>query len=165
MVWVIMRQRGVSPEHKRSSWSSLCNNDSKNYKYHCMFLLLANIFSDFQRSLRFNSLTHSLRFNLLQAKLLWGNTCKNMCLHYIWFLHFNMIQATEVFLIKNKDISYLVNTLAADGLVMKGVMASAAMTLTYRKISNISYTKSQNFNDSPLVLHLSLPNLFKPGVK
>ena len=35
----------------------------------------------------------------------------------------------------------------------------------YRKISNISHTKSQNFNDSRLVLHLSLSNLLKPGVK
>ena len=35
----------------------------------------------------------------------------------------------------------------------------------YRKLSNIRRTKSQNLNDSRLVLHLSLPNLFKPGVK
>ena len=34
-----------------------------------------------------------------------------------------------------------------------------------RKISNIRYTKSQNFNDSRLVLQLSLPNPLKPGVK
>ena len=37
--------------------------------------------------------------------------------------------------------------------------------MTYRKISNISRTKSQNLNDSRLVLHLSLPNLLEPGVK
>ena len=36
---------------------------------------------------------------------------------------------------------------------------------TCRKISNIRRTKSQNLNDSRLVLHLSLPNLLKPGVK
>ena len=36
---------------------------------------------------------------------------------------------------------------------------------TYRKISNISRTKSQNLNESRLVLHLSLPNLLKPCVK
>ena len=35
----------------------------------------------------------------------------------------------------------------------------------YRKISIISRTKFQNLNDSRLVLHLSLPNLLKPGVK
>ena len=35
----------------------------------------------------------------------------------------------------------------------------------YRKVSNISRTKSQNLNDSRLVLHLFLPNLLKPGVK
>ena len=35
----------------------------------------------------------------------------------------------------------------------------------YREISNIRRTKFQNLNDSRLVLHLSLPNLLKPGVK
>ena len=36
---------------------------------------------------------------------------------------------------------------------------------TYRKISNIRRTKSQNLNDSHLVLKSSLPNPFKPGVE
>ena len=35
----------------------------------------------------------------------------------------------------------------------------------YRKISNISSTKSQNLYDSHLVLRSSLPNPLKPGVK
>ena len=35
----------------------------------------------------------------------------------------------------------------------------------YRKVSNISRTKSQNLNDSHLVLKSSLPNPLKPGVK
>ena len=35
----------------------------------------------------------------------------------------------------------------------------------YRKISNIRRTKSQNLNDSRLVLQLSVPNPLKPGVK
>ena len=35
----------------------------------------------------------------------------------------------------------------------------------YRKISNIRRTKSQNLNDSCLVLLLSWPNPLKPGVK
>ena len=34
---------------------------------------------------------------------------------------------------------------------------------TYRKISNIRGTKSQNLNDSCLVLQLSLTNPLKPG--
>ena len=34
----------------------------------------------------------------------------------------------------------------------------------YRKVSK-RRTKSQNLNDSRLVLHLSLPNLLKPCVK
>ena len=37
--------------------------------------------------------------------------------------------------------------------------------MIYRKLSNIRRTKSQNLNDSRLVLHLSSPNLLKPGVK
>ena len=36
---------------------------------------------------------------------------------------------------------------------------------TYRKVSNISRTKSTNLNDFHLVLPLSLSNLSKPGVK
>ena len=35
----------------------------------------------------------------------------------------------------------------------------------YRKLSNIWCTKSENLNDSRLVLHLSSPNLLKLGVK
>ena len=35
----------------------------------------------------------------------------------------------------------------------------------YHQISNISHTKYQNLNVSPLVLQLSLPNLLQPGVK
>ena len=35
----------------------------------------------------------------------------------------------------------------------------------YGKLSNIWLTKSENLNDSHLILHLSLPNLLKPGVK
>ena len=35
----------------------------------------------------------------------------------------------------------------------------------YRKVSNIRCTKSQNLNDSRLVLQLALPNPLKPGVK
>ena len=39
------------------------------------------------------------------------------------------------------------------------------LTENYRKISNIRCTKSQNLNDSHLVLTLSLPNPLKPDVK
>ena len=35
----------------------------------------------------------------------------------------------------------------------------------YRKVSNIRRTKCQNFNDSRLVLQLSVPNPLKPSVK
>ena len=37
--------------------------------------------------------------------------------------------------------------------------------LIYRELSNIRRIKSQNLNDSRLVLHLYLPNLLKSGVK
>ena len=36
---------------------------------------------------------------------------------------------------------------------------------TYRKVSNIRRTKSQNLNASRLTLLLPLPNPLKPGVK
>ena len=47
------------------------------------------------------------------------------------------------------------------------IMYEALMCLssTYRKVSNIRRTKSQNLNDSHLVLKSSLPNPLKPGVK
>ena len=38
-------------------------------------------------------------------------------------------------------------------------------SIDYRKISNVRRTNSKNLNDSLLILHLSLPNLLKPGVK
>ena len=37
--------------------------------------------------------------------------------------------------------------------------------MMYRKVSTIRRTKSQNLNDSPLVLRSSLSNPLKPGVK
>ena len=37
--------------------------------------------------------------------------------------------------------------------------------MIYRKVSNISGTKSQNLNDSHLVLKSPLPNPLKQGVK
>ena len=37
--------------------------------------------------------------------------------------------------------------------------------VTYRKITNIRRTKSQNLNDSRIVLQLSLSNPLTPGVK
>ena len=37
--------------------------------------------------------------------------------------------------------------------------------LHYRKVSNISHTKSENLNASRLIFQLSLPNPLKPGVK
>ena len=36
---------------------------------------------------------------------------------------------------------------------------------SYRQISNISHTKSQNLNDSHPASQLSLPNPLKPGIK
>ena len=39
------------------------------------------------------------------------------------------------------------------------------LKMGYRKVSNISRTKSPNLNVSSLVMQLSLPNPMKPGVK
>ena len=44
-------------------------------------------------------------------------------------------------------------------------VGSPVLISLYRKTCNISRTKSQNLNDSRLILHLSLPNPLKPGVK
>ena len=40
-------------------------------------------------------------------------------------------------------------------------MTEQEKQIIYCKISNIRRTKSQNLNDSRLILHLSLPNLLK----
>ena len=52
---------------------------------------------------------------------------------------------------------------------MAGKINAGSLTfkqlVMYRKISNIKPTKSQNSNDSHLVLQSSLPNPLKPGVK
>ena len=55
--------------------------------------------------------------------------------------------------------------MVADDLTTQPASSSAVMVLIYRKISNISFTKSQNLNASRLVLQLSLPYPMKPGVK
>ena len=55
--------------------------------------------------------------------------------------------------------------MGADILLMQGARASAAMTSTYRQVSNIRRTKSQHLKDSRTVLQLSLPNPLKPDVK
>ena len=59
------------------------------------------------------------------------------------------------------------NELYAKSKTSKTEMArtSNQTTGTYRKISNISGTKSPNLNVSRLVLQLSLPNPMKSGVK
>ena len=59
------------------------------------------------------------------------------------------------------------------GLVLLWCMASLSLSLNelshpkfrYRKVSSTRRTKSQNLNDSRLVLQLSLPNPLKPCLK
>ena len=46
-----------------------------------------------------------------------------------------------------------------------GTTVGQGMKTSYRKISNISRTKSQNLDVSPLVMQLSSPNSMKPDVK
>ena len=48
---------------------------------------------------------------------------------------------------------------------MSDITESLFIDDTYRKVSNIRHTKSQNLNASRLILELSLPNPLKPGVK
>ena len=42
---------------------------------------------------------------------------------------------------------------------------SFRLAIDYRKISNERRTKSQNLNDYPIILQLSLPDPLKGGVK
>ena len=49
--------------------------------------------------------------------------------------------------------------------MIKFMSRSPADSIEYRQISNISCTKSQIWNDSRLVLPLSLLNPLKPGVE
>ena len=70
----------------------------------------------------------------------------------------------------------LVNTGSCNGFVPDGtkpmlshihdaIYISSLGHNEYHQVSNISHTKSQNLNDSHLVLKLSLPNPLKPGVE
>ena len=54
---------------------------------------------------------------------------------------------------------------STNALMMQEVGTSAATVLTYRTISNIRRTKSQNLNVSCLGLKLSLRNILNPSVK
>ena len=49
--------------------------------------------------------------------------------------------------------------------VISSCIIDTEIFIKYRKVSNISHTKSQNLNDSRLVEQLSLPNSLKLGVK
>ena len=49
--------------------------------------------------------------------------------------------------------------------VINMTYAIRGIAMNFRKISKTIRTKSQNLNDSRLVLHLSLPNLLKPDAK
>ena len=62
-------------------------------------------------------------------------------------------------------LSEIINAciMGSDGLMTQGARASAAMLLTYRKISNIRRTRFQNLNDSHFILQFSPPNPLKPG--
>ena len=68
--------------------------------------------------------------NALRAKFFRRN--KNICLHFMSFLHIDMTQIVEI-LSSNKTITYLfciVNSMGADVLVTQGARASATMILT-----------------------------------
>ena len=58
-----------------------------------------------------------------------------------------------------------INTGSSNGLFSGGFKLLPALMLTYRKVSNIRSTKSQNLKASHPTLQLSLPNPLKPGVK
>ena len=62
-------------------------------------------------------------------------------------------------------VSFTDNNMAAIDQTKGGAKASEAKLLTYHKVSNIRRTKYQNFNDSRLILQLSVPNPLKPSVK
>ena len=74
-------------------------------------------------------------------------------------------------LVKDKMVmrlSYLYNRYPYTGIFMPSLYWDSPRMQhysTYRKVSNISRTKSQNFNVSRLILYLSLLNPLKPGVK
>ena len=55
--------------------------------------------------------------------------------------------------------------MGTDVLATQGAMEIRNHNIEYRKLSNISHTKSQNLNVSCLALQLPLRNILKPGVK
>ena len=62
-------------------------------------------------------------------------------------------------------IKNVLHHLSAKIAIIRYCWQTYLMECIYRKISNTWRTKSQNLNDSRLVLQLSLLNLLKPGVK
>ena len=58
-----------------------------------------------------------------------------------------------------------IHLMAISQEMFKTSITEMYLKITYRKVSNIRRTKSQNLNDSHLVLKSSLPNPLKPGVK
>ena len=64
-----------------------------------------------------------------------------------------------------EDHAPILPTVIPVSVLLAGKAVDALVVCIYRKVSNIRRTKSQNLNDSCLVLQLSLPNRLKPGVK
>ena len=97
-------------------------------------------------------IVHSMWYSHMQRTNQWITWTKNIALYiwktwYIYLLRFNDV--TEY----NENMQHVC------------IWYSNHCHAKYRKISNISRTKSSNVNVSRLVLQLSLPNPMKPGVK
>ena len=64
------------------------------------------------------------------------------------------------------DVVESLNVFISKQFLMIDILCiTSEIAVSYRQISNIKHTKSQNLNVSHLVLQLSLPNPIKSGVK
>ena len=95
---------------------------------------------------------------------------QNIDARLVFIMIILLLQALCLILAFSQMLDWMLNTSSSKGLTAKHQATPKrwlppSARKTYRKISNISRTKSQNVNDSRLVLHLSLPNVVNPGVK
>ena len=143
----------------------LCNNGT-NFVVYLSWFDIPNISNwDFNHLLRGDPLLYPIHL------LHWANQYKwerKKSWYYQTYFHIEHIKQHEIWPHSNFDVTRSEWVWGYDFRLLmwyRLIPGYELMTRTCRKVSNIRRTKSRNFNDSRLVLQLSLSNLLEPGVK
>ena len=105
-----------------------------------------------------------LRLNKRLSKKSWDWCLRGHRAHYVASLMIYHICVTSIIVLNAFTPIDFMSALP-QAIIWPGTSGMSLPESMYREFSNIRRTKSQNLNDSRLVLRLSPPNTLKPGVK